>query len=89
MSAIVKEGAKVYIEGVRMVSWDTGEMCEFASALVSAMDCLGKSVPYHDMQRESMHSSLPDTRAPTADAANSRRARQCFRKMQWHCPQVP
>ena len=47
MSTIKKEGAKVYLEGVHQVSWDTGEMCEFASALVSAMDCLGESIPYH------------------------------------------
>ncbi len=47
MSIIKKEDGKVYIEGVRKVSWDTGEMCEFASALVSAMGCLGESIPYH------------------------------------------
>jgi hypothetical protein len=43
---IRKEGTKVYIEGVRKISWDTGEMCEFASALVSAMQCLGECIPY-------------------------------------------
>jgi hypothetical protein len=47
MPTVRKEGAKVYIEGVRKVSWDTGEMCEFASALVSAMQCLGGRIPYH------------------------------------------
>jgi hypothetical protein len=31
MSTATKENTKVYIEGVRKVSWDTGEMCEFAS----------------------------------------------------------
>ena len=47
MSTIKKKGRKVYIDGVRKISWDTGEMCEFASALVSAMHCLGESIPYH------------------------------------------
>lgn len=47
MPTIKKEGSKVYLEGVRKVSWDTGEMCEFASALVSAMQCLGERVPYY------------------------------------------
>jgi hypothetical protein len=46
MSTIKKERKKVYIEGVRRISWDTGEMCEFASALVSAMLCLGEDIPY-------------------------------------------
>jgi hypothetical protein len=46
MSTIRKDG-QVYIEGVRKISWDTGEMCEFASALVSAMHCLGERIPYH------------------------------------------
>lgn len=47
MSTVKTEGKKVYIEGVRKMSWDTGEMCEFASALMSAMLCLGEDVPYH------------------------------------------
>ena len=47
MFTIKKENGKVYIEGVRKISWATGEMCEFASALVSAMTCLGESIPYH------------------------------------------
>lgn len=47
MSTVRREGGKVCVEGVRKVSWDTGEMCEFASAFVAAMDCLGESVPYH------------------------------------------
>ena len=46
MSAVIKEGAKVFIPGVRKISWDTGEMCEFASALISALSCLGENVPY-------------------------------------------
>jgi hypothetical protein len=46
MPAVKKEGSKVYIEGVRKVSWDTGEMSEFASSLVSAMRCLGEDIPY-------------------------------------------
>ena len=44
---IKRTGGKVYIEGVRKISWDTGEMCEFASALVSALLCLGERIPYH------------------------------------------
>lgn len=47
MSTVKTEGKKVYIEGVRKMSWDTGEMCEFASALMSAMLRLGEDVPYH------------------------------------------
>ena len=46
MSAVIKEGAKVYIPGVRKLSWNTGEMCEFASALISALSCLGENLPY-------------------------------------------
>ncbi len=46
MSTVKTDGKKVYIEGVRRMSWDTGEMCEFASALVSAMLSLGEPVPY-------------------------------------------
>ncbi len=46
--AVVREaGARAYVEGVRKVSWYTGEACEFASALVSAMGALGEEVPYH------------------------------------------
>jgi hypothetical protein len=47
MSTIRREDGKMYIEGVRKITWDTGEMCEFASALVSAMRSLGEQVPYH------------------------------------------
>lgn len=43
----IEDGGKTYIEGVRKISWDTGEMCEFASAFVSAMDSLGEDIPYH------------------------------------------
>jgi hypothetical protein len=46
MSIVMHEGAKVYIAGVRRISWDTGEMCEFASALVSALGTLGENIPY-------------------------------------------
>ena len=42
----VRKERKVYIEGVRKVSWDTGEMCEFASSFVSAMNSLGEDIPY-------------------------------------------
>ena len=47
INTIKNENGKVYIEGVRKVSWDTGEMCEFASSLVSALICLGEDIPYN------------------------------------------
>ncbi|MFC1718797.1 hypothetical protein ACFL6S_34415 [Candidatus Poribacteria bacterium] len=47
MATIKKEGRKVYIEGVRKISWATGEMCEFASALTAALECLGEEISYH------------------------------------------
>ncbi len=47
MGIVRRDGRKVYIEDVRKVSWDTGEMCEFASAFVSALNCLGGNIPYH------------------------------------------
>ena len=47
MSTVKKENSKVYIKGVRKISWNTGEMCEFASSLVSAISSLGGCVPYH------------------------------------------
>ncbi|MGE5530114.1 MAG: hypothetical protein ACM3X6_13385 [Patescibacteria group bacterium] len=47
MAAIKTEGDKVYLEGVKRISWDTGEMCEFTSALVAALGCLGEDVSYH------------------------------------------
>ena len=43
---VKKEGSKVYIEGVRQVTWDTGEMCEFASCLVVALQALGEDISY-------------------------------------------
>ncbi len=43
---VKREGSKVYIEGVRKISWNSGEMCEFASALISALHTLGEDVPY-------------------------------------------
>ncbi len=46
MGLVMRDGTKVTIEGVRRVSWDTGEMCEFASCLVSALTCLGDPIPY-------------------------------------------
>jgi hypothetical protein len=47
VSTVKKENSKVYIEGVRQVSWGTGEMCEFASSLLSAICTLGGCAPYH------------------------------------------
>jgi hypothetical protein len=44
MKPVRVEGNKVYIEGVRKLSWNTGEMCEFASALTAVMDCLGEDI---------------------------------------------
>ncbi|HEY3412392.1 MAG TPA: hypothetical protein VGM51_04940 [Armatimonadota bacterium] len=46
---IRRDGGRVFIEGAPRVTWDTGQMCEFASCLVSALDCLGQTVPYHDV----------------------------------------
>lgn len=46
VATVRNEGGKVYIAGVRKVSWDTGEMCEFASSLLSAMLCLGEPASY-------------------------------------------
>jgi hypothetical protein len=47
INTVRKENRKVYIEDVRKVSWDTGEMCEFASSLVSAMNSLGENILYY------------------------------------------
>ena len=47
MHAVRREGSKVYIEDVPRMSWDTGEMCEFSSALVRCMECLGEPLAYH------------------------------------------
>jgi hypothetical protein len=41
-----KDNGKVYIKDVHRMSWETGEMCEFASSLVSALSCLGDNIPY-------------------------------------------
>jgi len=46
MGTVRKENEKVYIEGVRKISWDTGEMCEFASSFVSALNSLGDDISY-------------------------------------------
>jgi hypothetical protein len=46
MSIVRREGGRAVIEGVRKLSWDTGEMCEFASALVAALEVLGTDVAY-------------------------------------------
>lgn len=43
---VIKTPQRVIIENVRKVSWDTGEMCEFASCLVSALQALGEEVAY-------------------------------------------
>lgn len=45
--AVVREGEdRACIEGVRKISWHSGEACEFASSLVSAMGALGEEIPY-------------------------------------------
>ncbi len=46
MSNIIRNQGKVYIEGARRIAWDTGEMCEFASAFVSALETLNEKIPY-------------------------------------------
>jgi len=46
MDMVRNENGKVYIEGVRKVTWDSGEMCEFASALVAALASLGDETAY-------------------------------------------
>ncbi len=43
---ILKTDQKLIIENVRKVSWDTGEMCEFASCFVSGLQALGDEIPY-------------------------------------------
>jgi hypothetical protein len=47
IATVKRDNEKVYIKDVRKVSWDTGEMCEFASSLVSAMNSLGEDIPYY------------------------------------------
>lgn len=49
MTNIHHENGKVYIEGVRKVSWDTGEMSEFAASLCSALQTLGDPIPYWEI----------------------------------------
>lgn len=46
MGTVKRENGKVFIEGVRKVTWDSGEMCEFASSLVSALGCMGENISY-------------------------------------------
>ncbi len=46
MGTVIQENGKVYIPGVRKISWNTGEMCEFASSLISALGSLGDNIPY-------------------------------------------
>ncbi len=46
MRTLKRDNLKVFLPGVRRVSWDTGEMCEFASSFVSALECLGENIPY-------------------------------------------
>lgn len=46
MNAVKRVGSKVYIEDVPRMSWDTGEMCEFASAFVRAARCIDVDVEY-------------------------------------------
>jgi hypothetical protein len=46
IGTVRRDNGKVYIKDVRKISWDTGEMCEFASALVSALNSLGEDIPY-------------------------------------------
>jgi len=45
--SLKSEGDRAYLDGFRPMSWGTGEMCEFASALTRMLDCVGESVPYH------------------------------------------
>jgi hypothetical protein len=46
VTIIEKAGRKAYVENVRKVTWASGEMCEFASALISALGSLGENIPY-------------------------------------------
>ena len=46
MGHVQRDGDKAIIEGVRPVTWKSGEMCEFASCLVSALGSLGEDVSY-------------------------------------------
>lgn len=44
---LMAEGAKVYLDGMPLLDWGTGEMCEFASAFTRMLACVGTDVPYH------------------------------------------
>jgi hypothetical protein len=46
MPSIDRDNQKVYLPSVRKVSWDTGEMSEFNSCFVSAMQYLGEDLSY-------------------------------------------
>ena len=46
MKQVIRIDKKVYIPDVPRMSWDTGEMCEFASAFVRAVSCLGHKAEY-------------------------------------------
>ncbi len=46
MGLVKRENDKVFIENLRKISWDTGEMCEYASAMVSAFQSTGDQLPY-------------------------------------------
>lgn len=44
---LMTEGSKVYLDGIPLLDWGTGEMCEFASTFTRMFACLGEDVPYH------------------------------------------
>lgn len=44
---VMRDGAKVYLEGLTPRFWSAGEMCEFASAFTCTLECVGEEVPYH------------------------------------------
>lgn len=46
MFTLMKENQKIYIPNAPRVTWDSGEMCEFASCLVSALACRGEEIEY-------------------------------------------
>lgn len=47
MAEVRTEGTRAYLDGVEPMSWSTGEMCEFASALTRTLGCAGEDVAYH------------------------------------------
>jgi hypothetical protein len=53
MTRVVQEGSKVFIPNIPRISWDSGEMCEFASAMVRCVSCLGKQISYHSVMGHS------------------------------------